>query len=379
MNKKGVSLYIHIPYCQRKCKYCDFVSYPDKESTFVPYFEKLILELEQYKSDNIYIKTVFIGGGTPSLVPHEFIGNVLKYIFDNFEVDGNAEITIECNPCSADTDKLCAYKKYGINRISIGVQSFDDSVLRTLGRLHNAFVAEQCIKNAKSAGFENISVDLMFSIPGQTQKSLEDSLKKAVSLKVSHISLYSLILEDGTQLTKAVDEGLLVTVDDETDRLMYENSCRLLKDSGYMQYEISNFAKSGYNSKHNVAYWVRSPYIGIGCAAHSYFNGERYSNPSDLSEYINTSDIGKFASSRDILSVTDIIEETVMLGLRMNDGFDMNKIYNETGIDFEQKCNATIQKLTNCGFLLSDKGILKLTDSGRNILDRIIVELISNF
>lgn len=379
MNKKGVSLYIHIPYCQRKCKYCDFVSYPDKENTFVPYFEKLILELEQYKSDNIYIKTVFIGGGTPSLVPHEFIGNVLKYIFDNFEVDGNAEITIECNPCSADTDKLCAYKKYGINRISIGVQSFDDSVLRTLGRLHNAFVAEQCIKNAKSAGFENISVDLMFSIPGQTQKSLEDSLKKAVSLEVSHISLYSLILEDGTPLTKAVDEGLLVTVDDETDRLMYENSCRLLKDNGYIQYEISNFAKSGYNSKHNIAYWVRAPYIGIGCAAHSYFNDERYSNPSDLSEYINTSDIGKFASSRDILTVTDIIEETVMLGLRMNDGFDMNKIYNETGIDFEQKCNATIQKLTNCGFLLSDKGILKLTDSGRNILDRIIVELISNF
>lgn len=379
MNKRDVSLYIHVPYCQKKCKYCDFVSFTGKEDTFSSYFEKLIFELEQYKNDNIYIKTVFIGGGTPSLVPHEMIGNILKYIFDNFEVDSNVEITIECNPCSADTNKLCAYKKYGINRISIGVQSFDCFVLKTLGRIHDSYVAEQCIKNAIYAGFDNISVDLMFSVPGQTQQSLEDSLKKAVSLGVNHISLYSLILEDGTPLTKAVDEGVLETIDEETDRLMYKNSCKLLADNGYIQYEISNFAKNGYKSKHNTAYWIRSPYIGIGCAAHSYFNGERYSNPNNLNEYINTDLIAKKAVLRDKLSTNDILEETVMLGLRMNDGVDMNKIYNETGIDFEQKCGVTIQKLANCGLVLSNKGILKLTDTGRNVLNRIIVELISNF
>lgn len=379
MNKKAVSLYIHIPYCRKKCKYCDFVSYPDKEDTFVPYFQKLAFELEQYKNDDIYIKTIFIGGGTPSLVPHEMIGGLLKFIFDRFEVDNNAEITIECNPCSATADKLIAYKKYGINRISIGVQSFDDSVLRTIGRLHDSHVAEQCVKNARSVGFDNISVDLMFSIPEQTQKSLEESLKKAMSLEVEHISLYSLILEEGTPLAKAVDDGMLDTVDEDTDRLMYEKSCKLLKDNGYIQYEISNFAKNGHNSVHNTAYWIRSPYIGIGCAAHSYFNNERYSNPDDLYEYINTDLIAKKAVTRDKLSASDIAQETVMLGLRMNDGFDMNKIYTETGIDFEQKCGVTIQRLTDYGFVLSDKGRLKLTDSGRNILNRIIVELISNF
>lgn len=379
MNKKEASLYVHIPYCQKKCKYCDFVSFPNKENTFVPYFKKLIFELEQYKNDGIHINTVFIGGGTPSLVPHEMIGCLLGYVFDNFEVDNDAEITIECNPSSACVDKLYAYKNYGINRISIGVQSFDEAVLKTLGRLHNSDIAEQCVRNAKSAGFDNVSVDLMFSVPGQTQKSLEDSLKKAMSLEVEHISLYSLILEEGTPIAKAVDDGLLVTVDEDTDRLMYEKSCKMLKDNGYVQYEISNFAKSGYNSVHNTAYWTRSPYIGIGCAAHSYFCGERYSNPNDLYEYINTDFIAKKAVLRDRLSANDILEETVMLGLRMNNGFDMNKIFTKTGIDFEQKCGGTIRKLASFGLLTCGNGILKLTDTGRNVLNRIIVELISNF
>lgn len=378
MNNREVSLYIHLPYCQRKCKYCDFVSFVNKESTFERYTDTLLRELRQYKDDGLFIKTIFIGGGTPSLVPCDMIGSLLEYVFDEFYVDDNAEITIECNPCSADAEKLKAYKKYGVNRISIGVQSFDNELLKTLGRLHDSVTAEKCIRNAKAVGFDNISIDLMFSIPGQTLQALESSIENAVNLGIEHISLYSLILEDGTPITKMVENGLLDAIDDTTDRLMYKQACRKLAQCGYNQYEISNFAKNGRESLHNCAYWTRNEYIGIGCAAHSCYNGERYSNILDIDEYMRSQSIGKKAVARDKLTVTDIAEETVMLGLRMNKGFSMQKLYEETGINLKEKSRKTIARLVKYGLIECNDDVLKLTDSGRDVLNSIVVELISD-
>ncbi len=338
----------------------------------------LLNELQQYKNDNLLIKTIFIGGGTPSLVPHEMIGRILGYVFTEFDVDDGAEITIECNPCSADAKKLNAYKKYGINRISIGIQSFDDVLLKTLGRLHDSATAEECVRNARAAGFDNISVDLMFSIPGQTHEALEASIDRAICLGTEHVSLYSLILEDGTPITKAVEDGQLEAIDDFTDRLMYKNACEILKRHGYLQYEISNFAKTGHESLHNCAYWTRNEYIGIGCAAHSCYNGERYFNTSDIDEYISSDSIGKRECSLDKLTVTDIAEETIMLGLRMNKGFDMQKLLKETGIDIKTKCGSTIEKLVKYDLAVCDNDILRLTDTGRDVLNSIVVDLIAD-
>ncbi len=379
MSKREVSLYIHIPYCQRRCRYCDFTSFADRNDTFREYKHILLQELLQYKDDSLLIKTIFIGGGTPSAVERGMIGEVLDAVFKNFSVDENAEVTVECNPCSATMEKLCEFKAHGVNRISIGVQSFDNGLLGVLGRLHGAGTAVECVKNARAVGFENISVDLMLAIPGQTMDMLLESLKTAIDLGVNHISLYSLILEEGTALTKMVENGELAPIDDESDRRMYCSAVEYLCKAGYEQYEISNFARQGYESEHNIAYWVRNDYIGIGCSAHSCCGGVRYANTSDLDAYLSGRANGKLSPDREELTKTDIAEETVMLGLRMNKGFEYAAINSVIGDDFCVLCRKSIEKLRTAGLVNADSLGIRLTDRGRDLLDSVIVELISNF
>ena len=259
-------LYIHIPFCKQKCKYCDFVSFPCMEDTADKYVDALKREAEQYKGEKI--DTIFIGGGTPSILTPKQIEEVTKMCFDVFDVASDCEITTEANPGTMDDDKIKAMLNGGINRISVGVQSFNDDELKKIGRIHDAKTAYNTICHLDKMGFQNINLDLMTALPSQTFESLKNTLNTAVSLPVKHISAYSLIIEDGTPIEKEYSKGLLDIPNEDTDREMYMHTVDFLGKNGFKQYEISNFAKDGYECRHNVKYWTGEEYIGLGTAAH---------------------------------------------------------------------------------------------------------------
>lgn len=376
-NKKPLSLYIHIPYCIKKCAYCDFVSYTDKASTADEYCNAVIRELSSYKLDEYTVRTVFFGGGTPSSIKAELIGKIMSAIQNTCDVAQDAEITIECNPCTLDAAKLAEYKKMGINRLSIGVQSFDDGLLGLIGRAHDAATARKSILCANDAGFENISLDIMFAIPTQTEAQLVATLEECISLKPKHISAYSLILEDGTPLKRKTDNGSLPLTDDETDRHMYHTLCDMLSSAGYEQYEISNFAKPGYESRHNIVYWERGEYIGLGCAAHSFFAGTRYEAPCETERYIAQAGIREWDKQQ--ISCDDAAEEAVMLGLRMNKGLSESDFLSATGFDIKAQCKHSLDRLTKAGLVVCRDGRISATKAGRDVLNYIILQLVSDF
>ncbi len=368
-----------MPYCVRKCRYCDFVSYVGREDTADKYADSVINELYQYDLSGYEIKTIFFGGGTPTAVNPEAVGKILSAIGQKCTVSSAAEITTEANPCTLTAEKLKKYLSYGINRLSMGVQSFDDDVLKTLGRVHNADAARKAFILAREAGFNNISIDLMLAIPGQTEDNLAETLRIATELCPEHISLYSLILEDGTPLTNSVENGELTAVDDDTDRRMYRYSVRSLDANGYKQYEVSNFAKAGFESRHNICYWERGDYIGLGCAAHSFFEGVRYSNTESLDEYLKGVSVAENIGCGDAVDNIGAAEETVMLGLRMNKGFDALKLQRETGIDVLDASGEQIQLLIKEGLLEYTDGRIKATDRGFDVLNGIIYKITENF
>lgn len=368
-----------MPYCVKKCAYCDFVSYTDRFSTANEYCDTVIDELMQYDAHGYSVETVFFGGGTPSAVAPEIIMRILSAIGQKYSLANNAEITLECNPCTLDEDKLCKYRSYGINRLSIGVQSFDDNVLKILGRVHDANTARKSIESAKKSGFDNINVDLMFAVPHQTEKSLSNSIDECASFGVRHISLYSLILEDGTRLKRDVDSGALCAVDDDTDRGMYHTALKMLKEKGYLQYEVSNFAKPGYESRHNTAYWERKEYIGLGCAAHSFFGNKRYSNTENLDEYLNGINVKANMLGGTLADKNSAAEEILMLGLRMNKGINLTRFSEDTGFELLEKCARTVAKLESEGLIELSCNRLYATDKGRDVLNYVILELVQYF
>lgn len=378
-NKKPLSLYVHIPYCKKKCAYCDFVSYANNCASSDEYCEAVIKELESYTLDDYVVRTVFFGGGTPSLLEPKLIDNILSAIYRRCSIAKDAEITVECNPCTINAVKLDAYKAMGINRLSIGVQSFDDELLRLIGRAHDSITAENSILCAKNAGFENINVDLMFAIPKQTEVQLIASLKKCMSLAPTHISLYSLILEDKTPLKQWVDEGKLVATDVETELKMYHASCELLRSTGYEQYEVSNFAKHGYESRHNTVYWERGEYIGLGCAAHSFFDGSRYENMCELMKYIAQANCEARKTDKQTVTPNDAAEELVMLGLRMNKGISEKDFLDTAGFDINIQCSASLDKLKKDGLIVQKNGRIYATNAGRDVLNYVILQLVSDF
>ena len=378
-NKKDLSVYVHIPFCVRKCAYCDFVSYTDRFSDADKYCKVVIDELAQYDLDNYRVRTVFFGGGTPSSLNTDLIGEILSAVSEKCGVADNAEITLECNPCTLNASKLAQYKSMGINRLSIGVQSFDDGLLKLIGRVHDADTARKCIERAKKAGFENINTDMMFAIPGQTEKILIDSINECIALSPEHISLYSLILEEGTRLNDAVMCGKLERIDDDTDRRMYRTACGLLERAGYVQYEISNFAKPGYESQHNIVYWKRGEYIGLGCAAHSFFKGMRYENLCGIDEYTEAVNKGKNIINKTEITLKDAAEETVMLGLRMNEGICERDFFDAAGFDIRIQCSSSLDKLEKEGLIGFSDGRIFATDEGRDVLNYIILQIVSDF
>lgn len=363
----------------RKCKYCDFISFENRYDTQMQYADALTRELCQYDLSEYDIKTIFFGGGTPSSVSATVLEKVLDAVKLKCSISDSAEITVECNPCSLDECKLKKYRELGVNRISIGVQSFDDAVLNTIGRLHDAAVAENAVQLAKKCGFSNVSIDLMFSIPGQSEESVIDSVKKGTLLGVEHISMYSLIVEDGTPLSKLINDGKLTPVDEESDRHMYNAAKKLLCENGYSQYEVSNFAKKGFESRHNIVYWERGEYIGIGCAAHSFFNGVRYCNTSDLDAYLSEVNVADIMSGGEAVNDASKAEETVMLGLRMNKGISVSRFEYENGFDITKRCEKSLSRLATLGLIAISDGRLYATDKGRDVLNYVIVEIISDF
>ena len=283
---KNLGIYVHIPFCVKKCSYCDFVSFANKNDYIEEYVNALKKEIKDNKRNDYEIDTIYIGGGTPSFIDAKYISEIFKVIKENFNVNSNAEITIEVNPGTVNEEKLQIYKEAGINRISIGLQSTKNEILEKIGRIHNYEQFIETYNIARKVGFTNINVDLMLALPNQTITDLQESLDSVIKLEPEHISVYSLILEEGTLMEKWVKEGNAKLPEDEIERKMYWMVKEKLEENGYNHYEISNFAKKGFESKHNLNCWNQSEYLGFGVSAHSYVNGRRYCNISNIEKYI---------------------------------------------------------------------------------------------
>ena len=364
-------LYIHIPFCLKKCEYCDFVSYADCYHRAGDYLVALIEELKIYRGESI--DTVYIGGGTPSSLPADAICVLLENVFRFFDVAKDAEVTVECNPATVSFEKLKTLRDAGVNRLSIGVQSFNDEELSAIGRLHNSHDAISAIVDAKLAGFKNISVDLMFGLPNQTVETLKSSLISAISAGVNHISCYSLILEESTPLYDKVASHMVSLPDENTEVEMYNVVCDVLEKSGYNQYEISNFAKNDAKSRHNLKYWEATEYIGCGAAAHSYYNGQRYSNSPDLETYISAP-LKKYDVTA--ISEKDKMCEFMFLGLRKNEGISEREFMNRFGSTFYYEFSEPIKKYLELGLLEKSGDMLRFTKKGIRLSNTVLCEFV---
>jgi len=338
---KEIGIYIHIPFCIKKCKYCDFISFENKIDIFNEYIEalkksinhcKVIIEFINNQIDDmsnkvkgkideeLVINTIYIGGGTPSSIDSKYIIEIIKTIKNNFRVKPDAEITIEINPGVINETKLLDYKNAGINRISIGLQSTKNNILKVIGRIHTYEEFLETYKLVKKVGFDNINVDLMLALPNQTLGDLEDSLEEIISLNPNHISLYSLILEEGTPLYSEIKSGKLSLPQEEVERRMYHKTKKILEKNGYQHYEISNFSKSGCESKHNLNCWKQNEYIGFGLASHSYLNKVRFSNSEILEEFVKNIFNNSFEKNIEIHEIQtneNQMKEYMLLGFRV--------------------------------------------------------------
>ncbi|MBR5449436.1 MAG: radical SAM family heme chaperone HemW [Clostridia bacterium] len=365
MTTKAVGLYVHIPFCVRKCNYCDFCSKAPTATDFDRYFERLETELSRYlRSPKIRVDSIFVGGGTPSILPRGYFTRLFEMIKNTFEIDGTAEITTEINPGTLTREKAEEYRTVGINRVSIGLQSVHENELKILGRIHgyDDFLASYNL--LREVGFDNISVDLMYGIPAQTKDSFKKTLDTVTSLNPTHISLYGLIIEPGTPFGDACDSLLLPTEDEECD--MYYMAAEYLARLGYTHYEISNYARPGFECRHNLKYWHAEEYIGIGAAAHSFFEGRRYGNSRALF------DITPDADADDISTPA----EYVMMRLRLREGFSLSEYKRLYGIDFLNGKSDTVSTLAAHGLLITDGDRICLTEAGFYVSNSIIAELL---
>lgn len=388
---QNFGIYIHIPFCQKKCKYCDFISF-DKcdEKIKEKYVNALIKEIENYCRGRVpllpsnnnpqKITTIYIGGGTPSILSAEQIQKILQKIKEKFILDENAEITIEINPGTVDFTKLENYKKIGINRLSIGLQSTDDRILKLLGRVHNYDDFLKTYDNAKKIGFKNINVDLMLGLPTQDLFILEESLQNVINLNPEHISLYSLILEEGTELEKLVLNNQLEMISEDLERKMYWKTKDILEKNGYKHYEISNFSKPGFESKHNVSCWEQEEYIGFGLSAHSYINKKRFSNIKNLQEYISNIENQEFEKNVILQENDQTFEiqakEYMMLGLRKIDGVSISKFEQKFQINPLFYFRFEISKLEEERLIEVDLDHILLTKKGLDFANRVFQKFV---
>ncbi len=361
-----------MPFCIKKCNYCSFVSFDDKNDCIKNYIEALKEEITAYgrKYGNLNIKTVYFGGGTPSVLNIKYLQEIFNAVKSDFELNNNCEITIEINPATVDFEYLKGLRKIGFNRLSIGVQSFDDKSLKILGRAHNSEDALNTVENALTSGFKNISIDLIYGLSNQTLEQWKETLMKALSLNINHISLYGLKIEEGTAFYTETPENL---PDDERCAKMYRTAVDIITESGFEHYEISNFAKKGFESKHNLTYWNNQEYFGFGLGAHGYIGEVRYSNTADIENYLNNEYKIDFHEQ---LSSQKIIEEAIFLGLRLRQGIDLEKFKKLYDFDLLENHKKTIEKYIDYGFMTLDNGYLKLTIDGVLLSNSILADFI---
>lgn len=374
---RQVGIYIHFPFCLKKCHYCDFPSYQGMERWKEPYLEALCREILEWKDvvGGCVVKSIYLGGGTPTLFSGQQISRVLEACFKNFNVRKDAEVTIEANPGTVDLDKLLTLRAAGVNRLSIGLQAWQDRHLRFLGRIHSSDDFVQSMMYAKEARFENINVDVMFGLPYQTLEDWLETLEKVCALGIQHISMYSLKVEPGTPLYRWYEEGRFSLPTQEEDRLMYYRGREYVSRFGFEQYEISNFAIPGKECVHNLIYWYNEEYIGCGSGAHSYFNNERFSNTSDVEEYIRAVMNGtQRINYREKIGEDDERFETIMLGLRLVEGISKQRFKTRFGKDIEFYYGETIKKLVNQGLLIDEGDSIRLTQKGLDVQNVVLLE-----
>ena len=408
MEIKEIGLYIHIPFCKHKCYYCDFVSYANKKKFFKKYVECVKKEIGKYARENrimsehglepkYVIKTIYIGGGTPSLIDEEYIEDILKSIRENFEITSNLEenyeaqdeeiknynsqieTTIEVNPGTVTKEKLQKYLECGINRLSIGLQAVQDNLLKEIGRIHAFEDFQNVYKWAREVGFENINVDLMIGLPNQTLDDVKESTKKVMALKPEHISVYSLILEENTKLEDMVIKGKLELPDDEIERKMYWYVKKALEKHKYIHYEISNFARPGFESKHNSDCWNQNEYIGIGAAASSFMNNARYENISDLEEYISNIENDKPSKNiqlQELLDDESKIDEYMMLSLRKISGVNISEFKRKFNQNPIIRYNKILEKLIKEELIEIDGNNIRLSSKGIDLANLVWEEFI---
>ncbi len=383
MNSKcrELGIYVHIPFCVSKCIYCDFISFPADDVTKERYIKALCDEIkacaaEEYaKHPDTVVPTIFFGGGTPSSIASHLIAEVLNTVKKEFKVADNCEISMECNPGTLTKSKLEIYKWAGINRLSIGLQSPDNKELKNLGRIHTYEQFEDSYIAARLAGFDNINIDLMSAIPNQTVKGYEKNVKHIIALKPEHISAYSLIVEEGTKLYELVErtKGRILPSEEE-DRRMYALTKELLSEAGYNRYEISNYAKSGFECRHNCSYWNRKEYAGFGLSAASLMDEVRYTNTMDMEAYLANPIKNRIEETT--LSLNDRMEEFMFLGLRMMKGVSKTEFYNCFGKDFDEIYGQVAAKQLKNGLIYMDNDTIRLTDIGIDISNSVMSDYI---
>lgn len=380
--KRPLGLYIHIPFCVQKCKYCDFLSAPADDAKKKQYVEALCKEITGYKdlTKEYELATIYFGGGTPSVLNVSLTEKILSTVKKVFAVNAGAEITLEINPGTASLDKLKRYKELGINRLSIGVQSAKKEELALLGRIHSFEDAKQTVLWAREAGFTNLSLDLMSALPGQSLEDYKENVEEILSLNPEHISSYSLIVEDGTpffELYAVGKEKETELPDEETDRAMYAYTKERLMQAGYGRYEISNYAKPGFESRHNSSYWIGTEYIGVGLGASSLFTNARYHNETDLTTYIKEAESGQdVRRETERLDIGEQMEEFMILGLRMMQGISRQAFQNRFGKPIETVYGSALKKLEKQGLLTLTGDRVALTETGIDVSNRVFVEFV---
>lgn len=372
---KEISLYIHIPFCKQRCFYCDFPTFAGKERFREEYIDALIKEIKEECSDCL-IKTIFIGGGTPSYLEENELEKLLITV-SKLKLSSKLEYSMECNPGTVDENKLKIMKKYGVNRISFGLQSCNDNLLKKIGRIHTL---EEFLENynlARKVGFDNINIDLMYGLPNLTIQDWKNTLEKICELKPEHISAYSLIIEEGTAFYKLYEKDKLELPSEDEERIMDKMTKDILKDNGYHQYEISNFALDGKECEHNKVYWSLDEYIGVGSASSSYIDGYRFTNTSDINDYIE-----KISNNISVVieryenSIKDEMEEFVFMGLRMVSGIDLLKFEKKFGVDINSIYKEIIEKNIKDGLLVVEQNKMFLTTKGMELSNSVMSDFI---
>jgi oxygen-independent coproporphyrinogen-3 oxidase len=376
------SLYIHIPFCERKCLYCDYYSVTNTESVedFLAALRREIL-LRKAQFGSASYETIFFGGGTPSLLTPSHIEAILTCLRATFRIASGAEITIETNPGTVTQESLAAFRSLGVNRLSVGIQSFHDRELALLGRIHDRAEAFRCVDWSRNAGFENVGLDLIYSIPGQTLQQWEENLRTAVDLAPQHVAAYSLIVEDGTPLARMVEAGRVHRNPADREAVMYERTMGLLAAHGYEQYEVSNYALPGFRCRHNCAYWSHEDYLGFGPSAHSFWksnepgHGRRWWNVADLSAYTDrlARDLLPIASEEHVGS-RELVQESILLGLRSG-GLDLASLAAESGYDLRLRQDGMTRWMIEEELAVREGQVLRLTPKGYVLCDEISARL----